>query len=91
MSTTLDEIIERSIAEPDVPVCPDHHVPMQIRGKVGRPTRFSDQTEGEYAVLYTCMVRGCANTERRVVRRTQAPVPGIAPGRPPFSRREGRR
>ena len=40
----LDWVFKREREKPDVPVCPTHHVPMQMRGVIGRPARFSYQT-----------------------------------------------
>lgn len=70
-----------------MPVCPDHGVDLLLRGKLGRPTRFSKQSVSDYTLIYFCPVKGCAHTEEREVRRNQAAVPGAQPERPSFSRR----
>lgn len=86
MPSFLDNLLGRNQNEPEIPDCPDHHVDMRLRGKQARPTRFYDQTEGEYTLIYFCPVDGCMQTATRVQRRTQIPVPGAAPKRPVFSR-----
>jgi hypothetical protein len=82
----FDIVFRRNRQVPDVPVCPDHNVSMALRGKMGRPTRFSAQTEEDYTAIYFCPVPGCNQTETRVVARTQIPVPGEPPARPVFGR-----
>jgi hypothetical protein len=89
MQRVLDVIFRRERFEPDVPVCPDHHVEMRLRGKQGRPTRFSSQSEEEYTLIYFCPVEGCNNTAEVTRVHTQIPVPGEPPPRPTFSRRRG--
>ena len=87
MQRVLDIILRRDRVEPPIPVCPDHEVEMRLRGKLGRPTRFSDQTEEEYTLIYFCPVEGCNQTVHRPQVRTQIPVPGEPPERPLFARR----
>jgi hypothetical protein len=58
----LDWVFKREREKPAVPVCPLHGGPMQMRGVIGRPTRFSYQTEETYTVIYFCPVPGCAET-----------------------------
>ncbi len=87
----LDIIFRRNLDEPDNPVCPDHKVEMWLRGKQGRPSRFSNQTEEEYTLIYYCPVEGCNNTDARSQVRTQIPVAGEPPTRPSFSRINERR
>jgi hypothetical protein len=84
----LNTVLRRERPEPKIPVCPDHQVEMRLRGKMGRPARFSDQTEQEYTLIYFCPVPGCSNTEMVTRARTQVPVPGEAPERPAFARRQ---
>ena len=48
----LDWVFKREREKPDIPVCPIHGGPMQMRGVMGRPTRFSYQTEETYTVIY---------------------------------------
>jgi hypothetical protein len=76
----------RNVEEPPIPLCPDHNVEMLLRGKIGRPARFSRQSEGEYTHIYYCPVEGCDQTVSRQVPKSQAPVPGEQPARPPFAR-----
>lgn len=83
----LDWVFKREREAPDVPECPSHHVPMQMRGVIGQPTRFSYQTEETYTVIYYCPVGGCNETATEVMSRTQIPVPGAAPDRPRYARR----
>jgi hypothetical protein len=87
----LDIIFRRNLDEPDVPVCPDHHVEMWLRGKLGRPSRFSDQTEEEYTLIYYCPEEGCNQTAERSQFRREIPVPGEPPARPAFARLNERR
>lgn len=86
MPTLLDIIMGKKLEQPEVPVCPDHKIDMHLRGKLGRPTRFADQTSSEYDLLYFCPHETCAQTEMRTVRRSQIPVPGASPDRPEFTR-----
>ena len=86
MQRVLDMILRRERPEPEIPVCADHKVEMRLRGKQGRPARFSDQTEEEYTLIYFCPVEGCNNTALVKRVKTQIPVPGEPPARPPFAR-----
>jgi hypothetical protein len=86
MPSLLDTIFRRKTDDPAIPNCRDHHTEMRLRGKLGRPSRFADQTEEEYTLIYFCPVEGCNHTDTRTHRRTQIPVPGAAPDRPLFSR-----
>lgn len=84
----VDWVFNRKREKPSVPLCPDHRTPMQMRGLMGQPARFSYQTEENYTVIYFCPVPGCAETAEAVVARTQIPVPGAAPRRPDFARQD---
>lgn len=86
MPSLLDVIFRRAHDEPDIPVCPDHKVEMRLRGKLGRPARFEDQSESEYTLIYFCPIEQCNQSETRSKVRTQIPVPGESPERPTFSR-----
>jgi hypothetical protein len=86
MPSLLDVIFRRVQEPPAIPVCPDHDVEMQLRGKLGKPTRFTEQSEEEYTLIFYCPVRGCDQTDTREKVRTQVPVPGESPKRPLFSR-----
>lgn len=79
-------IFRRKKVESVVPICVDHDVEMRIRGKLGRPSRFADQTEEEYTFIYFCPIDGCNHTATRQRTRSQIPVPGESPTRPGFSR-----
>lgn len=83
----LDVILRRNRLDSEIPNCPDHKVEMRLRGKLGRPTRFSSQSEEEYTLIYFCPVEGCNQTEMRERVKTQVPVPGEAPPRPLYARR----
>ena len=83
----LDWVFRRERVEPEVPLCPDHHTPMQLRGYIGMPARFTYQQNESYTVVYFCHVQGCNETEERELSRTQIPVPDVSPRRPDFSRR----
>lgn len=87
MQRILDVILRRERDEPAIPICPDHHVDMVLRGKMGRPTRFSDQSEEEYTLIYFCPVEGCNQTATISRVNTQIPAPGESPDRPDFARR----
>lgn len=82
----LDVILRRERPEPEIPVCPTHDVEMRLRGKQGRPTRFTDQSEEEYTLIYFCPVDECNETATRRRVKTQIPVPGEPPERPVFAR-----
>ena len=87
MQRVLDVILRRERIEPEIPLCSDHTTEMRLRGKQGRPARFSDQTEEEYTAIYFCPVEGCNQTAHVKRVRTQIPVPGEPPERPAFARR----
>ncbi|MFM8595047.1 MAG: hypothetical protein ACKOCK_11770 [Chloroflexota bacterium] len=87
MQRVLDIILRRERDVPAIPNCPDHHCDMRLRGKQGRPTRFSNQTEEEYTLIYYCPVEGCNQTATMKQVKTQIPVPGEAPERPSYARR----
>ncbi len=86
MQRIVDVIFRRERSEPEIPNCPVHGVEMRLRGKLGRPTRFSAQTEEQYTLIYFCPVERCNETAERTRVRTQIPVPGEPPERPLFSR-----
>lgn len=86
MPSLLDVILRRNLVEPEIPVCPDHHQEMRIRGKLGKPTRFSNQAEEEYTIIFFCPVEECNQTAFRERVRTEIPVPGQSPERPVYSR-----
>ena len=86
MPTLIDRLFRQNLEEPEIPVCPDHKVEMRLRGKLGKPTRFFEQSESEYTLIYFCPVEECNQTANRLVVRTQVPVPGEAPARPAYSR-----
>lgn len=90
MQRIVDVIFRRERNDPDTPVCPSHEVEMRLRGKQGQPTRFSDQTEEQYTLLYFCPVDKCDQSAERKQVRTQIPVPGEPPERPLFSRPNNR-
>jgi hypothetical protein len=71
----------------DIPICPDHHVPMELYKKLGKPARFSDQETEEYDLIFRCPVDGCANTATRRRIRSQIPVPGETTDRPGWAER----
>jgi hypothetical protein len=84
----LDWVFKREREVPAVPVCSIHGGPMQMRGVMGQPARFSYQTEETYTVIYFCPVTGCNETATRQLAMTQIPVSGAAPRRPDFARRD---
>ncbi len=86
MQRVMDVIFRRTRVEPAIPECPRHHVPMRLRGKQGRPTRFTGQMEELYTLIYFCPVEGCNETGERKQLRTQIPVPGETATRPPYAR-----
>lgn len=83
----LDTVLRRTVDEPHIPNCPDHKIDMQLRGKIGRPARFSDTTAQSYTHIFFCPVEGCDQTAEREVSRLQIAVPGAPPARPVFWRR----
>lgn len=86
MPNLLDIIFRRTAADPEIPVCSDHHVDMWLRGKFGRPSRFADQAEEEYTLIYYCPEDGCNHTAERSQIRRQISVSGEPPERPSFAR-----
>ncbi len=85
----LDTVFRRNVEAPAIPICPDHHVDMQLRGKMGRPARFADTSAQSYSLIYFCPVPGCDHSKEKTVSRQQIAVPGVPPKRPTFSRRGG--
>jgi len=83
----IDIIFRREREEPPIPLCPDHKIQMLLRGKQGRPARFTDQTEEEYTLIYFCPVEGCSQTAAVKRVNAQIPVPGEPPERPTFAGR----
>jgi len=83
----IDWVFKRERQEPDIPECPSHHVPMQLRGLMGDPARFSYQRHETYTAIYYCPTQGCDETATVSMERTQIPVPGAAPDRPRYARR----
>lgn len=73
-----------------IPHCPDHGVPMRLRGKMGRPARFEDQLQEEYTDIYFCPVHGCGESVLTQRKNAQIPVPGSAQPRPDYIRRRDR-
>lgn len=88
MQRVLDVILRRNVVEPTIPLCPDHRTEMQLRGKQGRPTRFTGQIEEEYTLIYFCPIEGCNHTATRKRAKSQIPVPGEPFDRPQFARRK---
>jgi hypothetical protein len=86
MPSLLDVIFRRVPEAPEIPICPDHDVEMRLRGKLGKPTRFTEQSQEEYTLIFFCPVEGCNQTDERSKVRTQVPVPGESPKRPVFAR-----
>jgi hypothetical protein len=86
MPSLIDVIFRRVEDAPEIPECPDHKRQMRLRGKQGKPTRFFEQSESEYTLIYFCPEDGCNATDTRVKVRTQVPVPGESPTRPAFAR-----
>ncbi len=88
MNRLLDVILRRNEPEPDIPICDQHRLEMRLRGKQGRPTRFTQQSEEEYTLIYYCPADGCNHTASIDRVKTQIPVPGEPPARPGFARSE---
>ncbi len=84
----LNAIMRREDDEPEIPNCPEHNIDMRLRGKQGRPTRFADQSEQEYTLIFFCPVEQCNHTAAVTRVRTQIPAPGESPERPTFARRD---
>ena len=91
MPSLLDVILRRNTEEKTPPDCPDHKVEMDLRGKMGRPSRFANMSEEDYTFIYYCPVEGCNHTAERLVARRQIPVPGAPPKRPEYARTGDRR
>jgi hypothetical protein len=72
----------------DVPVCPEHDVPMELFKKLGKPARFLDQETQTYTLIFKCPVPGCGESAERTRVRTQIPVPGERTARPPWAQRD---
>lgn len=78
--------LRRDNSLPPIPECPDHGIEMRLRGMMGRPARFSYQTEGEYTHIYFCPIEECNQTAERKVATSQVPTPNEAPARPIYAR-----
>lgn len=87
MASLLDVILRRNLDESALPICPNHHIEMMLRGKMGRPSRFTGMSEEDYTLIYYCPVEGCNETAERTVTRRQIPVDGVPPKRPNYSRK----
>lgn len=87
MQRVFDIVLRRVRPQPEIPLCPDHQTEMRLRGKLGRPTRFTDQTEEQYTLVYFCPVPNCNHTAERTRAATEIPAPGQSPERPSFARR----
>lgn len=85
----LEAIFGIQREEPDIPTCPNHKVEMRLRGKMGRPSRFSDTIEQQYTLIYFCPVPGCNNTA--AIQQARAQIPGEGTPRPDYSRVQDRR
>ncbi len=70
------------------PECPRHEVRMELFKTVGRPARFLDQETETYTLLFRCPVEACDEQATRSRARTQIPVPGERPLRPPWAERD---
>jgi hypothetical protein len=68
------------------PRCPDHDVPMLLRGKMGRPARFDATLQSEYTLVYFCNVHGCGQSTMVNPKNAQIPAPGFAQPRPDYVR-----
>ena len=90
MQRLLNTVLRRNQIEPATPLCPEHEVEMRLRGKMGRPARFEDQTQETYTLIYFCPVRGCGETVLKETSRSQIPVPGEPQPRPDYIRRRER-
>lgn len=86
MERVLDIVFRRNRPIPVIPVCPDHKVEMRLRGRFGRPARFTNQSQEDYTLIFFCPIPECNETAERKVARTQIPVPGESPARPEFAR-----
>ncbi len=86
MEKVLDIVFRRNRPVPLIPVCPNHNVEMRLRGRLGTPTRFSNQSQEDYTLIYFCPTPECNETAERLVSRTQIPIPGESPARPAFGR-----
>ena len=87
MLRIFDVILRRERPDQLIPLCPDHKTEMHLRGKQGRPTRFTSQSEEEYTLIYFCPVPYCNHTAEVKRVATQIPVPGESPPRPTYARR----
>jgi pyruvate kinase len=85
--TVTYEPLLRELEPGDTVMLADGLVAM-MRGVMGRPARFSYQTEETYTVIYFCPVPGCAETAEVQLAMTQIPVQGAAPRRPDYARRD---
>ncbi|MCC6704330.1 MAG: hypothetical protein IT334_05600 [Thermomicrobiales bacterium] len=68
------------------PICPDHDVPMRLRGKMGRPARYDSTLQEEYTLVYFCSVHGCGESKLVQVSNSQIPAPGFQQPRPDYIR-----
>lgn len=82
----LDVLLRRNRVTTSVPTCSQHKTEMRLRGKQGHPTRFANQTEEEYTLIYFCPVPQCNETAEVKRVRTQIPVAGESPVRPRYAR-----
>lgn len=87
VQNAVNWLLGREREQDDIPLCPDHHEPMTLYKKVGKPARFSDQDSASYDVLFRCPIPGCDITASRQRVRSQIPVPGENTARPRWALR----
>lgn len=88
INEAINWLLNRPVELPHTPECPDHKLPLLLRGSIGHPARFDGQSEETYTQIYYCGVPGCNQTAAVKRHKSQAPVPAEVPGRPVYSRRD---
>ena len=84
----LDWVFKREREKPEIPVCPMHGGPMQMRGVMGRPDplQLPDRRDvhGHLLLSGSRMRRNSGSSAGDDAN----PVPGAAPRRPDYARRD---
>ncbi len=90
LQKVLDWVRGEVANDTDWPMCPRHDTRLKLVKKIGQPARFMDQETETYTLMFHCPVEECDEQATRQRVRTQIPVPGEQPQRPPWAERDRR-
>lgn len=81
-------VLHKDPVKPSTPACPDHKIPMLLRGSMGTPARADGQSEATYTQIYYCGAPQCNQTAQVTRLKSQGAAPVEAPERPEYVRPE---